>query len=238
MPQPTEDSSRVESFAKPGEGLDSKFNNDDHWKQLSSQLLSDRNQPKATNAGNDDVSKFFTDMNKGLNSAVEKAIRDGVYIAPERPVPSGAGKASELAEDLADRKITGLPKMVHNMPMLGPDGKEQYNKDVDAATRDIQKQEEAIANRQWAALTPGEQQTIANEKLARDTYNSQLVHRTNPKPPETPTLDRFKQNLAKALDPWEQKRAESYRKVWEEMPVEDKAAIIRKIEQNKRWQFK
>ncbi|MBX9570127.1 MAG: hypothetical protein K2X77_14600 [Candidatus Obscuribacterales bacterium] len=207
---------------------------------LSSKLLSSKpgEHIKLTANSNDDFSKFFQDANKDINKKVEQTIRDGVFIAPERPTPGGAGKASELAEGLADRARTGLPKLEHNMPMLGPDGKEKYNKDVDLATKDIQRREEDIANRHWKALTPAQQQTIASEKYARDTYNSQTVYRTNPQPPATPNLDRFKASLAKELEPLETERAETYRQVWQEMPVEEKAAIIRKIEQNKRWQFK
>jgi hypothetical protein len=211
------------------------------WSDVSKDLFSNTAQrgEHIQLANNDsDVSKFFKDINKGINEAVEQSIRDREFVRPERPASTGAVKANELAEDLADRARTGLPKLVHNMPMLSPDGKDQYNKDADRATADIQRREEAIAKSQFDSMSPADQQKMATEKAARDHYNSLTVHRTNPQPPATPTLDKFKADLAKKLEPLEAEREAAYKNLWQDMPIEDKIAILRKREQNKRWQAK
>lgn len=211
------------------------------WSEVSKDLFSGTAQrgEHIQLANNDsDFKKFFADINKGINKSVEQSIRDGEFVRPDRPPSSGTVKANELAEDLADRARTGLPKLVHNMPMLSPDGKDQYNKEADRATADIQKREEAIAKAQFDSMSPADQQKMATEKAARDHYNSLLVHRTNPQPPATPTLDKFKADLAKKLEPLEAEREAAYKNLWQDMPIEDKIAILKRREQNKRWEAK
>lgn len=201
--------------------------------------IQDQNIVNAQSGGMS-FSDIMGDMQRDINRKVEDAIKTGIYVPPDT-VPSPRARAAELASDLVTRTGENGDLRVGGFDSGDPgfyrslDGKDNYNDKCAEANTEVDNRQQAIANKMWNALSPEERARIKREQSDLDTYNSQLVYRTNPRPPATPTLDRFRESLSTALAPLEKQRDANNRRVWEELPVEEKASILRAIEQRKHF---
>ncbi|MGD9680197.1 MAG: hypothetical protein AB7W16_03335 [Candidatus Obscuribacterales bacterium] len=191
-------------------------------------------------SGGINFSDIMGDMQKDINRKVEDAIKKGIYVPPDKESSPGA-RAAELTGDMMQSTDTkgnfkgggfnlGDPGFYRS-----PDGKDNYNDKCAEANTDVSTREREIASKMWNALPPEERARIKQEQSDLDTYNSQMVFRLHPNPPATPTLDRFRENLSRSLGPLEKERDANNRRAWQELPVEEKAGILRAIEQRKHF---
>ncbi|MCA9804433.1 MAG: hypothetical protein KC777_20830 [Cyanobacteria bacterium HKST-UBA02] len=193
-------------------------------------------------SGGVNFADIMGDMQKDINRKVEDSIKKGVYVPPDK-APSPGSRAAELTADMM--RNTGANGEVDggfNLGNLGdpgfyrsPDGKDNYNDKCAEANTEVSTREREIANKMWNALPPEQRARIKQEQSDLDTYNSQTVYRIHPDPPATPTLDKFRESLSRSLAPLEKQRDANNHRAWEELPVEEKAEILRAIEQRKHF---
>lgn len=175
---------------------------------------------------------FFENLDKGLNRVVEERIRRGDYVAPPGQ-PNHAAAARRAVESAMGKAYPGFD----DGSIAYPGGWESNNYASKArmATFDTFRRESAVAGNLWQSLSPRERQTIEHEQAKREQYDHWSIYRTKNNPPATPHLDAFTKRVEQAIAPLEKAREQNLHRVWHELPVESKAAIIRSIERNKHY---
>ncbi|MDQ5966110.1 MAG: hypothetical protein QG625_2265 [Cyanobacteriota bacterium erpe_2018_sw_39hr_WHONDRS-SW48-000098_B_bin.30] len=175
---------------------------------------------------------FFENLDKGINRVVEERIRRGDYVAPPGQ-PSHVAAAHRAVEVAMGKAYPGFD----DGSIAYPGGWEanNYASKARMATFDTFRKESAVAGNLWQSLSPRERQIVEHEQAKREEYDHWSIYRTKNNPPATPHLDAFTKRVEQAIAPIEKAREQKLHKVWHELPVENKAAIIRSIEINKHY---
>jgi len=189
----------------------------------------DRVQIVAIN-GEQSFGKVIENTNKEVDKAVEDHIKHGDYVAPPNQ-PS----AYEAVHNAVEHGMgPGYTMSADGFISYGR-GLDAYADKARAATRDIDRKEDGVALEHWNALSPAERKIIEQEKSALEQYNHLAIWRTKYDPPACPHLDAYTKGVERAIAPLERERAAKLHKVWQELPVESKAAIFRAEEEKKHF---
>lgn len=176
------------------------------------------------------VSDFGQELQKQMQDRVGKRLEDGDFVPPSDSKTTQQ-RAGDLVNGIVNGELNGGFQFIDRMPKVGGAGMGDdkfYRDKIGEKTGDIDKKEQEIAKDMWDKLDPG-----TREKIKSEMESGRLMLLGGDQSSRTPNLDKFKDDVAKAIEGPEAERKQAEKDVYNALPDNAKRQLLEADEMNK-----